>query len=604
MVGLAKNKVAMDSQDDILLPAKETTPAAAGAKASAAKKKRLLVIGAVVIAVLIVIGTVLGVLASQNVIGKSTNTSAKLAGSSGTDLAINSNQTSTSTTSSPEATESSLESSDEDSTDLDDDKNSTSCSRIRNIPDDIMGTYMDMTTWLDTTDFNCTWTNATVGGLSIAGLNSTWSDAARANDQVPALDTDWGSYLERPARGVNIGGWLSLEPFITPSLFDYPESEGVVDEYNLMKHLGDNASAVLEQHYSTFITEADFAAIAAAGLDHVRIPFSYWAVTTYEGDPYLEGVSWRYLLRGIEWARKHGLRVNLDLHALPGSQNGWNHSGRAGNINWLLNGTETAMTNRQRSLDINKQLATFFAQDRYKNIIVFYGLANEPGPSIPTDDLVSWTKEAYDTVSQAGYAGTQVFSDGIRGVSAWNGLFEGYGDSLSIDTHLYAIFVDGLLKMKRYTKVKFACDTWGQASVDAISDFGPTLVGEWSVADNDCTPNLNGVNVGARWDGSFGPNNGAQWCPTENESCTCAKINGKVEDYSDNYKTFLYTFAVAQMDAFEKTWGWFYWTWKTESAPLFSYKAGIEHGFLPKIAYERSWDCSKEVPSFGDAEYE
>jgi glucan 1,3-beta-glucosidase len=50
------------------------------------------------------------------------------------------------------------------------------------------------------------------------------------------------------------------------------------------------------------------------------------------------------------------------------------------------------------------------------------------------------------------------------------------------------------------------------------------------------------------------------------------------------------------MDAFEKGWGWFYWTWKTESAPLWSYKAGVEGGFMPKKAYEREWNCEMDVP--------
>jgi len=31
--------------------------------------------------------------------------------------------------------------------------------------------------------------------------------------------------------------------------------------------------------------------------------------------------------KAIEWCRKYGLRVNLDLHAVPGAQNPWNHSG-------------------------------------------------------------------------------------------------------------------------------------------------------------------------------------------------------------------------------------------------------------------------------------
>lgn len=30
----------------------------------------------------------------------------------------------------------------------------------------------------------------------------------------------------------------------------------------------------------------------------------------------------RYILRLLSWCRKYGLRVNLDLHTIPGSQNG------------------------------------------------------------------------------------------------------------------------------------------------------------------------------------------------------------------------------------------------------------------------------------------
>lgn len=30
----------------------------------------------------------------------------------------------------------------------------------------------------------------------------------------------------------------------------------------------------------------------------------------------------RYILQAFEWARKYGLRINLDLHTIPGSQNG------------------------------------------------------------------------------------------------------------------------------------------------------------------------------------------------------------------------------------------------------------------------------------------
>jgi len=40
-------------------------------------------------------------------------------------------------------------------------------------------------------------------------------------------------------------------------------------------------------------TERDFADIAAAGLNWVRIPIGYWAIETQGDEPFLEGVSWK-----------------------------------------------------------------------------------------------------------------------------------------------------------------------------------------------------------------------------------------------------------------------------------------------------------------------
>lgn len=449
-------------------------------------------------------------------------------------------------------------------------------------------------------DFNCTFTAETVGNLPIVGLNSTWDDSARANPNVPALNKGWGSYGSRPIRGVSIGGWLSLEPFITPSLFDYDFSLGISDEYSLCAHLGPKeAAATLEKHYSTFITESDFKRIADAGLDHVRIPFSYWAVRTYQGDPYVPGVSWRYLLRAIEWARRYGLRVKLDLHGLPGSQNGWNHSGRQGTVGWLLG--PDGKLNGQRSLDIHDQLSQFFAQDRYKNVVAFYGLGNEPAQSIPQADLIAWTTKAYELVRGNGVEAIQVFSEALRGLDAWSGKLTGYGDKLAIDMHEYTIFDNNLIQLKHAARVSFACDTFtAQIAASVNTGFGPTMVGEWSQADTDCTRYLNGVGNGARWNGSFSGTIGSPKCPTLDKRCDCSAANADPSKFDDGYKVFLQTWAEAQMDAFEAGWGWFYWTWRTESAPLWSYEAGLDGKFMPSTAYKRDWGCSKSVPSFGD----
>ncbi|KAI8635605.1 glycoside hydrolase family 5 protein [Xylariaceae sp. FL1651] len=474
------------------------------------------------------------------------------------------------------------------------------------VPTAARGTYLDPFTWYDTTDLNVTYTNETVGDLPIMGLFTDWDDSNAANDKVPALNKPWGDYAKKPARGVNLGGWLSLEPFITPSLFDYDSRLGIVDEWTLCTYLGPKTTAsTLEKHYATFVTEQTFKEIQDAGLDHVRIPYSYWAVQTYDNDPYLFRTSWRYLLRGIEWARKYGLRVNLDLHGLPGSQNGWNHSGRLGVIGWL-NGTDGEL-NAQRSLDVHDRLSKFFAQDRYKNIITFYGLANEPQMvQLSASAVTGWTADAYKLIRANGLTSANiVFGDGFMGLANWQGLLTGY-EGLILDVHQYVIFNNDLIKYTHQEKIKYACAGWTQQaelSLDPATGYGPTLFAEWSQADTDCATDLTNVGWGNRWTGTYDSGNVSSqaltpMCPAADASCSCAGANAAAGGYSDAYKQFLLTFAEAQMSSFEKGYGWWYWTWDTEAAPQWSYRQGLAAGILPAKAYDRDFNCDADVPDF------
>ncbi|KAJ3552782.1 hypothetical protein NPX13_g11035 [Xylaria arbuscula] len=90
-------------------------------------------------------------------------------------------------------------------------------------------------------------------------------------------------------------------------------------------------------------------------------------------------------------------------------------------------------------------------------------------------------------------------------------------------------------------------------------------------------------------------------CPAEDSSCSCTGANADVGDYSDTYKKFLLMFAEAQMTSFEKGYGWWYWTWDTESSPQWSYKKGLAAGILPAKAYDRDFNCDSDVPDFGDS---
>ena len=114
---------------------------------------------------------------------------------------------------------------------------------------------------------------------------------------------------------MNLGGWFVLEPWITPSIFEeWADGGGVVDEYTYCQALGPSeAYNRLSSHWNSWITQGDFDQIAAAGLNHVRIPIGYWSVIPVSGEPFVQG-AYAVLGRALDWAQSAGLNVMIDLH--------------------------------------------------------------------------------------------------------------------------------------------------------------------------------------------------------------------------------------------------------------------------------------------------
>ena len=101
--------------------------------------------------------------------------------------------------------------------------------------------------------------------------------------------------------------WLTdvLFSWITPSIFQ-AQNGSVVDEWILCR-IVPNAVEILQQHWSTWATLADFQKIAAAGFNTVRIPVGCktsfhlslqdssdltqpdWAFMLVPGEPYIQG---------------------------------------------------------------------------------------------------------------------------------------------------------------------------------------------------------------------------------------------------------------------------------------------------------------------------
>ena len=85
-------------------------------------------------------------------------------------------------------------------------------------------------------------------------------------------------------------------------------------EYTYCQTLGkDEAHSRLSSHWNSWITEDDFKQIAAAGMNHVRIPIGYWSVSPLDGDPYVQG-AYDILKQSLNWASSAGLKVLIDLH--------------------------------------------------------------------------------------------------------------------------------------------------------------------------------------------------------------------------------------------------------------------------------------------------
>ncbi|KAJ3981724.1 glycoside hydrolase family 5 protein [Lentinula detonsa] len=433
------------------------------------------------------------------------------------------------------------------------------------------------------------------GGYWVYDPNDPFNNNARPNSWTPPLNTSWDWTTDR-IYGVNLGGLFVIEPFITPSLFE--KYATAVDEWTLSEAMTADTSeggglSQLEDHYNTFITEQDIAEIAGAGLNWIRLPIPYWAIETWPGEPFLAKTSWKYILRVLGWARKYGLRVNLDLHTVPGSQNGYNHSGKLGQVNFL-NGV-MGIANAQRTLNYIRIIIEFITQQEYLDVVPMFGIVNEALLStIGKDQLTEFYLEAHNMIRGitglgAGNGPYISIHDGFVGLDSWAGFLPG-SDRINIDTHPYFAFDDepndspiatGLGSDAGGIWPAQACNAWGPDINSSRSDFGVTIAGEFSNGYNDCGLFLKGTS-------SYTPSYGGD-CSLWQDAST----------WNDTVIAGVKAFALGSMDA---TQNWFFWTWKIGNStannrvesPLWSYQLGVQGGWIPTDPREATGVCAAQ----------
>jgi glucan 1,3-beta-glucosidase len=329
-------------------------------------------------------------------------------------------------------------------------------------------------------------------------------------------------------RGVNLGSWLVLEKWMVPDVYGATDA---TDEYSLCLALGDRARSRLQEHRETFITEDDFRWIRNCGLNSVRLPVGYWALEAPK--PFVPAAD--FVDFALDQAQRNNLKLILDLHGAPGSQNGWDHSGRAGEIGWHTDPNNIKETIR---------VLGAFAQ-RYGKHPALYGIEvlNEPIWTIPIATLKEFYQNAYSEIRK--HTGTEVavvIHDSFRAMAWQNFMKQPQYSNVIIDTHLYQSFGQEDAQRNAQEQVIFALkrkSTLEQMQREEL----PTFVGEWSLALPDhSTSDLS----------SF-----------QGELVTSA--------YAD-----------AQLLSFENSRGWFFWSYKMKAEGVWNFRNCIERGWLPE----------------------
>lgn len=132
--------------------------------------------------------------------------------------------------------------------------------------------------------------------------------------------------------GVNLGNWLVLEKWMDPKPFTRSAEDDEIWMHRTHVSLWSerNLAEELRRHRETYITLEDFRIIVGHGINLVRIPIPYFIFGDWPGHP---GCI-TYLDRAFRWARETGLKIMIDLHTVPESQNGFDNGGLTGVCKW------------------------------------------------------------------------------------------------------------------------------------------------------------------------------------------------------------------------------------------------------------------------------
>ncbi len=291
----------------------------------------------------------------------------------------------------------------------------------------------------------------------------------------------------RAFHGVNLAGWLTLEPWVTPELF---ADSGALDEPSLIASIGHTRyQRLVERHRSTFLSQKDFTHIASRGFNAVRLPVPWYCFGRLgpEPGPYSGCVD--HIDHAFDWAEEVGLGVLVVIDVSPGS---------ADESSSLVRDQVDFREYREDLLDVIAALSK-----RYASRIGFLGIEVADDPvaqvrkgftltdGVPLHWLRNYYRDAYEVVrTHAGNEALVVLPDaGLPG--AWRSFMaQDRYHNVWLDCHLFhhTDHVDAAGPSAVRTLVDRSRAYLEKARKSGL----PTMVGKWSAslpyADTMMTP--------------------------------------------------------------------------------------------------------------------
>lgn len=198
----------------------------------------------------------------------------------------------------------------------------------------------------------------------------------------------------------------------------------------------------------------DFWRIKAAGFNVVRIPVGYWSYVEPWG-PYAQGAA-PYLDAAIDWARQTGLRVVIDLHGAPKSQNGFDHSGHK--AAWPAWGDSDSLN---YTLAVLHQLEEKYAAPDMQDVVIAIQFLNEPFLQKLDKDMVrQFYRDALFSLREISDT-PAMLHDGFLDPSWMNGFLtpqDNNAQNVIVDHHEYQIFNTGAMGLSVEEHLTLTCN--------------------------------------------------------------------------------------------------------------------------------------------------